>query len=74
MNVEVGDIVQYYFERQKFPRNQGVAQHEGQGEVLEIYSKASPHVEDQFLVQSQGVSNDQHVVFRSEILSVVSEG
>ena len=74
MNVEVGDIVQYYFERQKFPRNQGVTQHEGQGEVLEIYSKASPHVEDQFLVRSQGVSGEQYVVFRSEILSVVSEG
>ena len=74
MNPQVGDIVQYYFERQKFPRNQGVAQYEGQGEVLEIFGKASPHVEDQFLVQSQGVSNDQYVVFRSEILSVVSEG
>ena len=74
MNVEVGDIVQYYFERQKFPYNQGVAQYEGQGEVLEIFSKASPHVEDQFLVRSQGVSSEQYVVFRSEILSVVSEG
>ena len=74
MNVKVGDIVQYYFERQKFPYNRGVAQHEGQGKVIEIYSKASPHVEDQFLVQSQGVSGEQYVVFRSEILSVVSEG
>ena len=72
MNVEVGDIVQYYFERQKFPRNQGVTQHEGQGEVLEIYSKASPHVEDQFLVQSQGLST--FFVYPSEILSVVSRG
>ena len=48
MEVQVGDIVEVSV------WNGGLVD---KGEVLEIYSKASPHVEDQFLVQSQGVSN-----------------
>ena len=72
MNVEVGDIVQYYFERQKFPRNQGVTQHEGQGKVIEMFNDIDPPFKRKFLVQSQGLST--FFVYPSEILSVVSRG
>ena len=72
MNVKVGDIVQYYFERQKFPRNQGVTQHEGQGKVIEMFNDIDPPFKRKFLVQSQGLST--FFVYPSEILSVVSRG
>lgn len=72
MYVEVGDIIEYYFERQKWPRTQGVTQHEGQGKVIEIFNDIDPPFKRKFLVQSQGLST--FFVYPSEILSVVSRG
>ena len=72
MYVEVGDIIEYYFERQKFPRTQGVTQHEGQGKVIEMFNDIDPPFKRKFLVQSQGLST--FFVYPSEILSVVSRG
>ena len=72
MYVEVGDIVQYYFERQKWPRTQGVTQHEGQGKVIEMFNDIDPPFKRKFLVQSQGLST--FFVYPSEILSRVTEG
>ncbi len=72
MYVKVGDLITYYFERQKWPRNQGVTQHEGQGKVIEMFNDIDPPFKRKFLVQSQGLST--FFVYPSEILSVVSEG
>ena len=72
MYVEVGDIVEYYFERQKWPRTQGVTQHEGQGKVIEMFNDIDPPFKRKFLVQSQGLST--FFVYPSEIVSVVSRG
>ena len=72
MYVEVGDIIVYYFERQKYPRTQGVTQHEGQGKVIEMFNDIDPPFKRKFLVQSQGLST--FFVYPSEILSVVSRG
>ena len=72
MYVEVGDIIEYYFERQKWPRTQGVTQHEGQGKVIGIFNDIDSPFERKFLVQSQGLST--FFVYPSEIVSVVSRG
>ena len=72
MYVKVGDIIEYYFERQKWPRTQGVTQHEGQGKVIEIFNDIDSPFNRKFLLQSQGLST--FFVYPSEILSVVSRG